>query len=87
MKTKRDKARDFILIGDKKNALKLCRQFDLVYSNEELRYIKIAYECLTGRESFYKSIGIDTDKTKILAFNLLNRMINKLPYSNDTHSL
>lgn len=46
--------------GDFVSALRICKDFRIGVSEEHRRNLQIAYECLTGNEKFYKSIGIDT---------------------------
>ena len=48
---------------------------DGLFSKDELRILQVAYECLTGKESFYQSIGNDTKKIQAEAEELLKKMI------------
>ena len=77
METKRDIARKLIKDGKVKDALRIVKKFDLIYTKEELRILGIAYECLAGKESFYKQLGENTDKIKIEAESLLLKMITQ----------
>lgn len=74
MITKRDKARELIKQGNVKEALRIVKTFDGIYSKDEMRTLQIAYECLTGKESFYQQLGEDTTKVKIEAEKLLEKM-------------
>ena len=75
IKTKRDIARELIRAGEVKKAIKIVKSFDLIYTKDELRTLQVAYECLTGKESFYQSIGNDTKKIQAEAEELLKKMI------------
>ena len=75
METKRDTARNLIRAGKTKEAMRIVKKFDGIYSKDEMRTIQIAYECLTGKEIFYKQIGEDTTKLKSDAESLLQKML------------
>ena len=57
--TKTDKARRFFKTGDYKSCLRILKTFRIGFSKEEKRIIEIAYECLSGKDSFYRQLGID----------------------------
>lgn len=59
METKTSQAIRFWKNGLKKEALAIFKTFKVGFSKEEKRTISIVHECMTGKESFYKSIGID----------------------------
>jgi hypothetical protein len=73
--TKRDIARNLIRKGSTKEAMRIVKTFDQIYSKDEMRILQIAYECLTGKETFYKQIGEDTNKLKNEAECLLQKML------------
>jgi hypothetical protein len=75
METKRDKARNLIRKGNVKEALRIVKGFDGIYSKEEMRTLGIAYEALTGKASFYKQLGEDTDAIIATATKLLDKML------------
>lgn len=75
METKRDTARNLIRAGNTKDAMRIVKNFDGIYSKDEMRTLQIAYECLTGKESFYQQIGEDTNKLKNEAECLLKKML------------
>jgi len=77
METKRDKARKLIAEGKTKEAIKIVKTFDQIYTKDELRILQIGYECLTGNENFYKQIGENIEQVKIEAVNLLSKMALK----------
>jgi hypothetical protein len=77
-KTHRDRARMFLKKGDFKKALKLAKTFDITYNKEEVGILEIAYETFSNKESFYKQIGVDIDLNKQKAFQLLERLNNKI---------
>ena len=74
MKTKSEIARSLIQSGNLKEAMRIVKGFSLIYSKEEMRTLQIAYECLSGKEAFYKQFGEDTTKIKQDAEGLLQKM-------------
>lgn len=60
MDTKRNICKIEYQKGNIKNAYNFARKFDKIFSSEQIRILQIAYEILTGKESFYKSIDINT---------------------------
>lgn len=59
--SKSEKAKRFFLTGDLKRALAIYKNFRYDFNEDEKHSIQIAYESLTGKAPFYRSIGIDTD--------------------------
>ena len=59
IQTKTQQALDALNSGHIKVAFRIMKSFS-GFSKDELRVIQIAYECLSGKEAFYQSIGIDT---------------------------
>lgn len=59
---KTEKAKALLKEGKFKEALSIIKTFRFGFTREEKRSIEIAYECLSGHNQFYSSIGIDTDK-------------------------
>lgn len=64
-------------IGDMKSALRIFKTFRLGLDRSSLRIVEIAYECHTGKEAFYLSIGLDTKSLKHEAIELLMKYITK----------
>ena len=60
MGTKTSKAITLLRSGCLKEALAIFSTFRVGFTREELRTLKIAYECLTGNAGFYRQLGIDT---------------------------
>ena len=60
METKTHKAVTLYTSGKHIAALKMFSKFKIGISIEESRILQIAYESLTGKESFYRSLQIDT---------------------------
>lgn len=68
---KTDKALTAFKAGRLKEALGIFAKFH-GFSKEEKRSIQIAYECMTGKESFYSSLGYNISgirKDAILAIS------------------
>lgn len=78
MEAKRDKARKLITEGKTKEAIKIVKTFDQIYTKAELRILQIGYECLTGNENFYKQLGENTEQIKNEAKNLLQKIFSNL---------
>ena len=59
--------------GDLRGALSIFSSFRYDFTKDERRTIQIAHETLSGHETFYQSIGIDTrnylSKAKLLVTN------------------
>ena len=69
---KTDKAKALLKSGRFKGALSIIKTFSLGFTKTEKRSIEIAYESLLGRDKFYQSIGIDTNKEIEKARQLLS---------------
>ncbi len=59
---KTEKAKALLKAGEFLKALAIIKTFRLGFTKVEKRSIEIAYECLSGHEVFYLSLGIDVDK-------------------------
>lgn len=71
METKTSKAVEAFKAGDIKGALRIFKTFKIGFSVAERRTIQIAYESMTGNESFYQSLQIDTTAAITAAINLI----------------
>ena len=76
MKTKTSKAVELFRSGKVKEALRIFSTFRIGFSWEEKRAIEIAYESMTGKEAFYRSLGIDVDEEYRVAVVAINRVYN-----------
>lgn len=61
METKTSKAVGLLGRGCFKEALSIFRTFRCGFTTDERKLMQEAYECMSGCEQFYKSIGKDTD--------------------------
>lgn len=61
-RTKVDKVKSLLAAGAFQKALTIVKTFRIGFTKEEKRSIEIAYESLLGRDKFYQSIGIETNK-------------------------
>lgn len=52
--------RQYLEKGELKQALRIFKTFRKSLDAEERRTVEIAYESLTGKEAFYRSLGINT---------------------------
>lgn len=71
MESKTTKLIGHFLLGRIKEAYAILKTFRREITKEEKRVVEIAYECLTGKESFYNQPGIDTCAIKKQAFEVL----------------
>lgn len=62
MERKSDRVRRLVAEGEYREALRIAKDFRLGISKTESDLIKRGYECLVHPE-FYKSIGVDVDRT------------------------
>ncbi|ASM66394.1 hypothetical protein [Bacteroides caccae] len=62
MQTKTSKAISQFRSGRLKEALAIFCTFRIGFTKEERRTLQIANESLSGNSSFYRQLGIDTDK-------------------------
>lgn len=74
MKTKTAKAKELFSNGKIVEALKIFSTFKAGFTKEEKRVLQIAYESQTGRENFYKSLGIDTQSVGVEAKSIIKRV-------------
>lgn len=75
METKTSKLIYYFSQGMIKEALAILKSFRREISKEDKRIVEIAYECMTGKESFYNQIGIDTSIIKKQAFEVLTSYV------------
>ncbi len=73
--TKRELCRNFVKAEDWKSAFRLAKGFDALFSKDEVEKISIAYECLSGKEFFYKSLKYDVDTIKAEAKIILQTYV------------
>lgn len=62
LQTKTGKAVLLFANGKYKEALAIFSTFRMDFTKEQKETVKIAYECMTGNDSFYKMINIDPAK-------------------------
>ena len=72
MKKKTEIAVNLLRAGNFIKALSIIKTFRFGFTKDEKRSIEIAYESLLGRDKFYQSIGIDTNKEIEKASQLLS---------------
>jgi hypothetical protein len=73
METKTSKAVKLFKDGHLKEALSLFSKFRSGFTKKEKRTLEIAYESSTGKDTYYKSLGIDTDKQIVSAISIIKR--------------
>lgn len=62
MNTKTSKAVSLFKQGMLKESYAIFKTFRIGFTKQERRCLEIAYESLSGNDSFYRQIGIDTEK-------------------------
>lgn len=58
--------------GKLREALRVFKTFRIGFTKDEKRNIEIAAEVLAGRETFYRSLGIDTQNVVKAALSTIN---------------
>lgn len=76
METKTSQAINLFSNGYVTRALRIFKTFKIGFTKEEKEKIEIAYECMTGRESFYLSLQVDTSNIKEQAIQLIKEKYN-----------
>lgn len=76
MESKTSQAVAHFTSGNVTVALGIFKTFRIGFSAEERRTIQIAHESMTGKESFYRSLQIDTDAIKTQALQLIKSKYN-----------
>jgi hypothetical protein len=71
MKRKIDILLDYIREGNKIAAIKLVASFPKGVTKEEKRIIEIASESYKGKDDFYRSLGIDVEEYKKIAWDII----------------
>lgn len=71
METKTQKFKRLFKEQKYKEALRVIKSFKKGFTTDELRCLNIAWECISGNESFYHKLGIDVDKIKYDAYNIM----------------
>lgn len=59
MQTKTEQVKQHLMGGNLKAALRIASKFRYQFTREQRRVLQIAYECATGRQMFYRQLGID----------------------------
>jgi hypothetical protein len=71
METKRQKAVNHYNKGEFKKAFGIFSKFRIQVDKQQQRVLQIAYESLTGKASFYQSLGKDTEGIKEQAYQII----------------
>lgn len=61
--TKTSKALALFEQGLAKESLAIFKTFRIGFTREEKRILEIASDCLNGRSSFYRQLGVDVENT------------------------
>lgn len=60
-----------------KEIFKIAKSFNNVFNKTDLDKISISYECLSGKESFYKMMKYDIDKINTESKTILTEWADK----------
>lgn len=72
--TKTEQAVTLWKSGSIKEALRIFKTFKIGFSKDEKQTIEIAYEMLTGKESFYVSLGFNRVEVETNAKNIIEKV-------------
>jgi len=75
--SKTQKAINHWLAGEQLKAFAIFKTFKLGLTKEDKRKIEIAHEILSGRESFYKQLGVDSRNIVVQANMVVREYIDK----------
>ena len=77
METKTNKAIELYRTGNIKGAFSIIATFKLGFTKDERDTIRMAHECMSGLENFYKSIGINAEIVKQRAISIIEEKYGK----------
>ena len=60
-----------------KEALGIIKSFRKGLTSDQSRTLNIAWECLTGNDSFYRQLGISPEKVKNEAYDIMLTYVYK----------
>ncbi len=76
LKSKKDTVIELVEAEKYKEALRIAKGFVIEFSKTQRKVLSIAYECMTGKEKFYVSLGWDCELVKRGAIELLKKYPN-----------
>jgi hypothetical protein len=76
METKTSKAVELFKSGNITGALKIFKGFKIGFTKDEQRKLQIAYESMTGNDSFYRSLQLDTATISTEAIQIIKQKYN-----------
>lgn len=71
METKTQKFKRLFKEQKYKEALQVIKSFRKCLKADEIRTLNIAWECITGKDSFYRQLGFSPDKIKYEAYEIM----------------
>jgi hypothetical protein len=71
--TKKSQAIRLFNSGDLKGSYRIAKGFRIELKEEERRIVAIAYECLSGKENFYKQIGENPEEIQKKALEIMQK--------------
>ncbi len=75
METKTQKFRRLFKEEKYREALKVIKSFRRGFEANELRTLNIAWECVSGNDSFYRQLGFNPDKVKGEAYEIMRKYV------------
>lgn len=76
MENKTSKAVELFKSGNITGALKIFKGFKIGFTKDEQRKLQIAYESMTGNDSFYRSLQLDTATISTEAIQIIKQKYN-----------
>lgn len=71
METKTQKFKRLFQEQKYRDALRVIKSFRRSLKADEIRTLNIAWECLTGKDSFYRQLGFNIEKVKSEAYAIM----------------
>lgn len=71
METKTQKFKRLFKEKKYKDALRIIKSFRKGLKDDEIRTLNIAWECISGKDSFYSQLGFHPDKIKSEAYEIM----------------
>lgn len=75
METKTQKFKRLFKEQKYKDALKVIKSFRKGFTADEIRTLNIAWECTSGKDSFYLHLGFSLDKINSEAYEIMLKQV------------
>lgn len=75
METKTQKFKRLFKEQKYKEALRVIKSFRKDLKSDEIRTLNIAWECLSGKQDFYRQLGFSPEKIKLEAYEIMLKQV------------